>query len=135
MSAKPLYGTSTPLTVTLNSLVDDSIADASELNNSSLLGLGIRIGIDAVGSNAAETGTLIVYAREGLDTGDLATDENLKRLGTVTLNGLTAVKGVVLYESPAKYFKISFKQASSGGYALGASGNSADRMIENIQDV
>jgi len=135
MSAKPLYGSNTPITVTLDNLANGAIADSTEFNNTALLGLGFRIGVDAKGSNAAEAGSLIVYARGGLVTGKLATDKNLTRIGSIVLNGDTAVYGEVLYESPAPFFKLSFKQASSGGYALGASGNSAFILSENIQDV
>jgi len=135
MSAKPLYGTDTTITVTLNNLGDGGIADSTEFDNTALLGLSFRIGVDAKGSNAGEEGSLIVYARGGLVTGSLATDKNLTRIGSIVLNGTTPVYGEVLYESPAPFFKLSFKQVSSNGYALGSADNSATRLTENIQDV
>ena len=135
MSAKPDYGSRTAVTVTLNSLADDVIADSTEYDNTTDLALTKIIEVNATGSNAAEAGSLIVYARESLITATAETDENLTRIGSIILNGTTAVRGVVRYDSPAPFFKLAFKQVSSGGYALGASGNSAFILSENIQDV
>lgn len=135
MSAKPLYSDRTTVTVNLNSLSNGAIVDSSEHDNTDDLSLAKIIEVNAVGSNAAESGTLIVYAREGLITAINETDENLTRIGSVTLNGTTAVTKVLRYDNPAPFFKIAFKQSSSATYALGAAGNSANILSENIQDV
>jgi len=135
MSIQPVFGSRTSITVTLDGLADGAIADSLEYNNTTLLTPDLRISVDAIGSNIAESGSLIVYAREGLLSGGLETDDNLTRIGSIPLNGTTAVHGVLLYEQAAPFFKLSFKQSSSNGYALGGSGNAAYTMIETVQDV
>lgn len=135
MSAKPLYGSRTAVTITLDSLSNGALADSSEYNNTSLLYLGKWIEVNATGSNAAEAGYLEIYAREGLVTGVLNGDSNLRRIGSVKLNGTTAVRKILYYDRPAPFYKIVAKQASSSTYALASSGNSMYYLGENIQDI
>jgi len=135
MSAKPLYGTRTAVTVTLASLANGAMADSAEYDNTTDLALSKLIEVNAVGSNAAESGSLVVYARESLVTAEGETDENLTRIGSVALNGSTAVRKVLRYDNVAPFFKLTFKVQSSSTYALNAAGNSANILSENIQDV
>lgn len=135
MSAKPLYGTRTSVTITLNSLANGALADSSEYNNTSDLFLGKWLEINAKGSNAGETGNLEIYAREGLVTGVLNGDSNLRRIGAVRLNGTTAVRRILFYDRPAPFYKIVCKQVSSSTFALDTTGNSAFDLGENLQDI
>lgn len=135
MSAKPLYGASTAVTVTINGLVNGGFANSAEYNNTVDLALAKLIEVVLAGSNVAESGAVYVYARQGIATGVLETDENLKPIGIVHLNGTTAVRSVLRYDNPAPFFQLAFKHVSSGAYSLGAAGNSANILSENIQDV
>jgi len=135
MSAKPLYGVRSSVNVTLNSLVDGAIADSTEYDNTTDLALSKIIEVNITGSNAAEAGSVAVYAKEGLLTGTLDTPDNLRLIGSVFLNGTTSVRSSLRYDSPTPFFKISFKQRSSNSYSLGASNNTAFILSENIQDI
>jgi len=135
MSAKPLYGASAPVTVTLASLANGAFVDSDEHNNTTDLALTKMIEVNAVGSNVAESGSLVVYAREGLIAATGETDENLTRIGSVKLNGTTAVRKVLRYDNVAPFFTLAFKMSSSATYALNAVGNSANILSENIQDI
>lgn len=72
----------------------------------------------------ANTGYVSVYVIEGTTTGNLATYANLQNarwVGTVQLNGATAVRKRLFLQGIAPYWKIMVRNDSGG--ALASSGN------------
>ncbi len=135
MSAKPLYGASTAITVAgLNGLVNGGITDSVEINNTTELALSKFIEINLVGL-AGETGYVSVSAKEGLATGTLEDNGNVTNLGTVKLNGTVPVRKVLHYDNVSPFYTLSFKMNSSATNSLAATGNSVNTLSENIQDI
>ena len=135
MSAKPLYGSSTSVTITLNSLANGSSANSNEINNTTNLALEDELTVNLTGSNAAESGIAEVFILRGDATSAIDDDGNAQRVGFVTLNGTTAVQKTIRVPDLPPFYKYRLTHTSSATYALGASGNSMDVRSVNIQDV
>ena len=135
MSAKPEYSGAQAVTISLNSAVDGADVLSNELDNSSNLFLDSDLEIELKGSNASETGSVAVYVLRGNATGELEDLNNATRLGTVYLNGTTAVRKVVRVHELPKFYKLRAVHSSSGAYALDSTGNGMAFLGLNIQDV
>jgi len=135
MSAKPLYGANTSATITLDSLADGGDASSTEVDNSTTLALGLDVEVNLKGSNAGETGRVSIYLKRGNETGVLETDENATMIGSVALNGTTAVRKDIRVDDIPKFYMIYVKHASSSTYALNSTGNTIKYQPFNIQDV
>jgi len=137
MSAKPLYSATQSVTITLASLADGAGVSSSEIDNSTNRFLDADLEVDLTGNDAGESGHVAVYLRRGNDTGDLTTTEaeNMTRIGTVKLNGTTAVSSVLRVNDLPKFYSFHAIMKSSGAFALGATGNSMAFLGVNIEDV
>lgn len=135
MSAKPLFSNNQPVTIALNSAADGADVLSNELNNSANLFLDSDLEINLKGSNAAEAGSVAVYMLRGNATGEVEDTGNATRLGTVYLNGTTAVRKVVRVQHLPNFYKLRAVHSSSGGYALDATGNGMAFLGVNIQDI
>ncbi len=134
MSAKPQYSGNQPVTITLNSAVDGDDVSSDELDNSINLFLMDDLEVNLQGSNAAESGSVAIYIQRGNATGALENTGNATRIGSVYLNGTTAVRKVFRVDDLPQFYKLRAVHASSGGYALAATGNGMSFLGVNIQD-
>jgi len=119
--AKPLYATSSTLTVTgLSTLADTaSVSETAEHDNTVDRYMWVDFSITLTAA-AATTGTVDVYALEGNATGALsstAKTSNMRRIGSVELNGTTAVTKVLQYDEPASFWKLHFINNSGAALA------------------
>jgi len=135
MSAKPLYSGSQSVTIALNSIADGADVSSNEIDNSTNLFLMDDLEVNLQGSNGAETGTAAIYMLRGNATGALDNTGNALRIGSVKLNGTTAVRKVFRVDDIPKFYKLRVVHTSSNLYALGAAGNSMAFLGVNIQDV
>ena len=135
MSLKPLFSTSQSITITLNSLANDAGANSSEISNATNLFMDIDLELDLKGSNAAESGYCEIYILRANATSDADTNENGLRVGTVTLNGTTAVHKTIRVENMPGYWTLRIVHKSSATYALDTTGNSAAFFGVNYQDI
>jgi hypothetical protein len=135
MSAKPLYSGPQPVTIALNSAVDGADVSSNEIDNSTNLFLMKDLEVNLQGSNAAEAGSVAIYMLRGNATGALDDVGNALRLGTVYLDGTTAVRKVIRLDNIPKFCKLRAVHSSSGAYALAGSGNGMSFLGVNIQDV
>jgi hypothetical protein len=135
MSAKPEYSANQTVTISLNSLADGSGVSSSEIDNSIDLFLDEDLEINLKGSNASESGKVVIYIQRGNATGNLEDVNNATRLTGVYLNGTAAVRKVLRVKDLPKFYELRAVHVSSGGYALDPSGNSMAFLGINIQDV
>lgn len=135
MSASPLYSSSQTVTIALNNIADGAEASSSEIDNSTNLFLEDDLEVNLAGGNAGETGRVSIHMLRGNAAGVLETTDNATQIGSVTLNGVSAVRKVIRVSNIPKFYKIRAVHASSGAYSLGASGNSMSFLGINIQDV
>lgn len=107
------------LTITLTSLADGSGADSSAIDNSSDKFIDADLTIKSNGT-ASSTGLLEIYLLASNDNTDFTDSANAKLIGTVLMNGTTAVKKVIrIYDLP-KHYKI--RVVNNSGAALSATG-------------
>lgn len=124
-TVKPSYSAqSTIISTELDSLANTSAATCtSEIDNTS--NLYIEGLLDCYFNGAgATTGSVAVYALCGNATGELSTTaktSNMKYLGSVELNGTTAVRKQLQITDIPKYWKV--RCINNTGAALAASGN------------
>lgn len=132
---KPLYGTKTSITISLNSLANGAVATSNAIDNSTNLFQDFLIEV-VISGTAAANAWLDVRLLSSEDNTNFGTWESGIPLGTIDLSASpqTAYFSLlnVLFQAP-KYFKIAIKNNS--GNALAASGNSASYQGINIQSV
>lgn len=132
---KPLYGTKTAITITLNGLANGSVATSSAIDNSTNLFQDFLIEVTISGT-ASATAWLEVRLLASEDNINFGTFESGIPLGTITLSASpqTAHFSLLnaLFQAP-KYFKIALK--NNTGAALAATGNSANYQGIQIQSV
>ncbi len=119
--AKPLYATEAALTVAgLSTLADTaSVTESAEHDNSVDRYMWVDFSITLTAA-AATNGTVDVYALEGNATGSLsstAKTSNMRRIGSVELNGTTTVTKVLSYDDPASLWKLHFINNSGSALA------------------
>jgi hypothetical protein len=133
--AKPLFGASAALTITLNGLADGASALSNEIDNSVIRAYDDELTVNVVGSDVAESGSVDIYILRGDAAGHLSDAGNAERVCSVTLNGTTAVQRTVrVYDLP-EFYQYRMVHRSSGGYALAASGNSASVKPVNPESI
>ena len=124
-TVKPSYSAqSTIISTELNSLANTSAATCtSEIDNTT--NLYVEGLLDCYFNGAgATTGSVAVYALCGNATGELSTTantSNMKYLGSVELNGTTAVRKQLEINGIPKYWNV--RVINNSGAALAASGN------------
>lgn len=132
---KPIYGTKTAITISLNSLANGSIAVSNAIDNSTDRYQDFLIEITISGT-AASNAWLDVRLLPSEDGTNFGTWENAIPLGTINLSvsPQTAHFSLlnVLFQAP-KYFKIAVK--NNTGNNLSATGNSASYQGINIEIV
>jgi len=133
--AKPLFSSSTSLTVALNSLADGASALSNEVDNSINRTWDDELTVNLVGSNIAESGTVDIYILRGDATGHLSDMGNGQRVHSVVLNGTTPVQRTVRVTDLPPFYQYQFILKSSGAYPLGAAGNSASIIAVNPESV
>jgi len=124
------------ITTELNSLADTSAATATtEVDNST--NRYIEGFLDCYFNGAgATTGSVAIYILGGNATGELATTantSNMRYVGSVELNGTTAVRKQLTFSEIPKFWKV--RVVNNSGAALAASGNLIDFTGINYADV
>jgi len=119
--AKPLYATQATLTVTgLSTLADTaSVSETAEHDNTVDRYMWVDFSITLTAA-AATTGTVDVYVLEGNTTGSLSSTtktSNMRRIGSVELNGTTAVTKVLQYYDTKSFWKLHFINNSGAALA------------------
>jgi len=119
--AKPLYAAPSTLTVTgLSTLADTaSVSETAEHDNTVDRYMWVDFSITLT-ATAATTGTVDVYVLEGNATGSLsstAKTSNMRRIGSVELNGTTAVTKVLQYYDTKSFWKLHFINNSGAALA------------------
>jgi len=127
MTTKTYYKPVQPVVVTLNGLVDGGIADSTVFDNTTENALSYIVHAQVSGSNALETGYVVVSVKEGLTSALVEDNRNTTDISIIILNGTTHVNKILHYNYPvAPFFKLSFKLFSSNLYPLSAASNSAN---------
>jgi hypothetical protein len=135
-TSKPLYGTKTAITISLNSLANGSIAVSSVIDNSTTLYEDFLIEV-VISGTVASNAFCEVRLLPSADGTNFATWANGISLGIVDLSSSSPqtahfpVTGV-LYKAP-EYFEIAV--INNTGAALSSSGNSASYQGINTQIV
>lgn len=123
------------LTTELNSLANAGTAvSSSEYNNTSNRWIDGEVEV-YVAASAANTGYVDIYLLEGTTTGNLATyaqRQNARRIGSVQLNGTTAVRKRLPISGIAPYTKCLLDNTSGG--SLASSGNTVTLLGINYTD-
>jgi len=119
---KPHYSVATLLTITgLATLADTaSLTESTEHNNSTDLFIDVEIQCQFTAAGTT-TGSVDIYALTGLETGVLSSPaniSNMRRLGSVELNGTTAVSKTLLLTDVPPFWKMHF--INNSGAALTA---------------
>jgi len=134
--AKPLYGSKTSISISLNGLSNGSIAISDTIDNSSTLyeDFLIEVVISGTTSSNAFCEVRLLPSEDGTN---FATWDNGIPLGIVDLSSSSPQRAHfsllgVLYKAP-QYFKIAVK--NNTGSALSSSGNSASYQGINTQIV
>jgi hypothetical protein len=132
---KPLYGTKTAITITLDGLANGSVATSNAIDNSTNLFQDFLIELIIAGT-AAVNAFLDIRLLSSEDNTNFGTWESGIPLGTIDLSVTpqTAYFSLLnaLFQAP-KYFKVAVKNKS--GNALAASGNSASYQGIQVQSV
>jgi hypothetical protein len=132
---KPLYGLKTPITITLNSLANGSVAISDAIDNSTNLYQDFLIEV-VISGTAGPNAFCEVRLLPSEDGTNFATWESGIPLGIIDLSvsPQTAHFSLLnaLYQAP-KYFKIAVK--NNTGANLASSGNSASYQGINIVSV
>ncbi len=123
-TAKTQYANqATAISTEMDGLLDTNLATGPEHDNS--VNGYIDIALDCLFSaQAATTGKVGVYALMGSVSGELSTSaktSNMRKLGSVELNGTTQVRQQLLLERVPKFWKLGVINES--GATLAASGN------------
>lgn len=131
------YGTeTTTLSTELNSLANATgAASTTEISNTTNRFVEMELDVYLAAASAT-TSYVQVYVLEGTSTGNLATTaqlQNPRLIGTVQLNGATAVRKNFKFDSVSPYWKVYIYNAS--GVALAASGNTVKYTGKNLVDV
>jgi hypothetical protein len=132
---KPQYGSKTSITISLNSLANNTVATSNAIDNSSNLFQDylIEVVISGTASSNAFCEVRLLPSEDGTNFG---TWESGIPLGTIDLSvsPQTAYFSLLnaLFQAP-KYFKIAVK--NNTGAALASSGNSASYQGINIVSV
>jgi hypothetical protein len=115
------FGADTAITITLNSLGNGSsaVSSAIDLGNPGPFSLTIEALLD--GSAAGNTGNVEIYAQWSNDNSDFSDSLNDLLVGTVRMNGTTAVGKVFSMPVHARYLQL--RAANNSGAALNSSGN------------
>lgn len=123
------------LTTELNSLANNSTAvSTSEYNNTSNRWMEGEVEV-YVAASGANTGYVDLYLVEGTTTGNLATysqRQNARRIGSIQLNGTTAVRKRFFVDRLAPYTKAVIANISGG--SLASSGNTVTLLGINYTD-
>lgn len=135
VTLKPIYGTKTAITISLNGLGNGNIAISDAIDNSTNRYQDFLIEITISGT-ATTTAWLDVRLLPSEDGTNFGTWDSAIPLGTINLSvsPQTAHFSLLnaLFQAP-KYFKIAVK--NNTGSALSASGNSAYYQGINIEIV
>ncbi len=135
-TAKPLFATPiTLLSTELDGLLDTASAtQTTETDNSTSPHIDGLLDCE-IAAAAATTGSVSVYAMEGSVTGVLSTSaksSNMRKIGSVELNGTTAVRKQLRYDNVAPFFKIHC--INNSGAALATTGNTIKLTGVNFTD-
>jgi len=119
--AKPFYAAQATLTIPgLATLANTaSVTETVEHDNTVDRYMWVDFSITLTAA-AATTGTVDVYALEGNVTGSLsstAKTSNMRRIGSVELNGTTAVTKVLQYYDAKSFWKLHFINNSGAALA------------------
>ncbi len=130
---KPLYGSKTPITISLNSLANNAVATSNTIDNSNNLYQDYLIEV-TINGTASANAFCEVRLLPSLDNTTFANWESGIPLGNVNLSvspntGHFSVVNA-LYQAP-KYFRIAVR--NSTGAALSSSGNAASYQGVQIQ--
>lgn len=132
---KPIYGTKTAITISLNGLANGSIAVSNAIDNSTTRYQDFLIEV-VISGTASSTAWLDVRLLPSEDGTNFGTWESAIPLGTIDLSvsPQTAYFSLLnaLFQAP-KYFKIAVK--NNTGNALASSGNSAYYQGINLEIV
>lgn len=132
---KPLYGSKTSISITLNNLANGSTATSSAIDNSSNLYQDAIIEVTIAGT-AATDAYCDVRLLVSEDNSTFSTWESAVKLGAVYLSSSPNTGHFSILDhlsSMPKYWKIAVK--NNTGNALSSSGNSASYQGVNIQSV
>lgn len=115
------FGIDTAITITLASLADDGevTSSAIDLGDPGPFALSIEAKLD--GNTASATSMVEIYAAWSNENTDFSDNLNDNLVGTVQLNGVTAVIKVFGFPVIARYLKL--RVLNKSGAALTAAGN------------
>lgn len=141
MISKAAYGTTTAITVTVNSLANNGSATSTAIDNTTNLFLdaNVEVVVVSAASGTSATGFVEVFAKGSIDNTDFSSDTADRKIGTigVVANG-TTYKGIfpvaqAFGDILPPYWQIRVRNAS--GAALAASGSSASYRGIHIETV
>jgi len=119
--AKPFYAPPVTVSVTgLSSLANTAVvSESTEHDNTTDRYMWVDIYVLFTAA-ATTTGTVDVYALEGNSSGSLsstANTSNMKRIGSIELNGTTPASKLLMYDDPASFWKLHFINSSGAALA------------------
>ena len=127
------FGADTAITLTLNSLADGSSATSSaiDLGNPGPFSLTIEAKLNGAGAGA--TANVDLYAQWSNDNTDFSGANNDLLVGTVRMNGTTAVIKVLAIPVHARYLQL--RADNQSGAALAASANAIRYVPVSVDQV
>ena len=127
------FGTDTAVTITLDNLANGSSATSSavDLGNPGPFALSLEANLD--GSAAGNIGNVDFYAQWSNENTDFSDVLNDLLIGTVTMNGTTAV--IKVFAAPVHARYVSFRAENNSGAALAATGNALRYVPVSVDQV
>ncbi len=127
------FGIDTAVTITLDNLANGSSATSSavDLGNPGPFALSLEAKLD--GSAAGNTGNVDIYAQWSNENTDFSDPLNDLLIGTVTMNGTTAV--IKVFAAPVHARYVIIRAENNSGAALAATGNALRYVPVSVDQV
>lgn len=138
---RALYGTTTSITITINSLANSSSVTSSTIDNTSdeFLDANVEIIVASNSTGTSTTGYVEVFVKGSIDNSDFASDTADRKIGTFGVIANSTTYKAVFPVAPAlggiltPYWQIRVRNVS--GAALASSGNSAAYRGVHVETV